>query len=143
MIRYLVLHPRPPAFYPFGNLQRPPWTTSLDSLYQQCLFHNLPPIKCPASSSSLCPARSSSTTSKNIQIYFLPSQPTRLLALANPCKPGCRSFRFYPPHCYQASLAGISSLLRIHLPPHTASDCLESPLDFSYPISGTVQGFPG
>jgi hypothetical protein len=31
------------------------------------------------------------------------------------------SSRFCPPHCYQLSQAGISTLLRTHLPPHTAS----------------------
>ena len=31
------------------------------------------------------------------------------------------SSRFYPPVCYQLSQAGTSSLLRIHLPPRTAS----------------------
>lgn len=60
-----------------------------------------------------------------------------------PPQTGCGSFRFYPPHCCQASLAGTSSLLRIHLPPHTASVRLEFPLDFTYPKEGTVQGFPG
>jgi len=36
--------------------------------------------------------------------------------------------RFSPPVCYQLSQAGTSSLLRIHLPPHTASNDLNSPL---------------
>ena len=53
---------------------------------------------------------------------------------SQPQQTGCWSFRFYPPRCYQVSLAGISSLLRIHLPPHTASDCLEFPLDVTYPL---------
>jgi hypothetical protein len=39
-----------------------------------------------------------------------------------------RSSRFSSPVCCQLSQAGTSSLLRIHLPPHTASVGLESPL---------------
>ena len=144
MTRYFGSSPKASCILSFWAIYRiAPWGTPLNGLNQQCMFHYLPPIKCPAPSSSLCPARSSFTTSKNIQIYFLPSHLTRLLTLASPCKPCCRSFRFYPPHCYQLSQAGTSSLLRIHLPPHTASDHLEFPLDFSYPQRGTVQGFPG
>ncbi len=71
--------------------------------------------------------------SKNLRIYFLPSQLPMLLAMVSPCRPDYRSFRFYPPHCYQVSQAGTSTLLRIHLPPPTASDHLEFPLDFTYP----------
>lgn len=51
------------------------------------------------------------------------------------------SSRFYPPDCYQLSLAGTSSLLRVHLPPCTASVRLESPLDVAY-LERTIQGFP-
>lgn len=51
----------------------------------------------------------------------------RLLAALSPQDLHLWSFRFYPPHCYQASLAGTSSLLRTHLPPRTLST-LESPL---------------
>jgi hypothetical protein len=68
------------------------------------------------------------------------------LAFTSPHRPRCGSSRFYPPVCYQLSLAGTSSLLRIHLPPHTASFSLESPLAPPYPFRliplGTMQGFP-
>ena len=53
-----------------------------------------------------------------------------------PANQAARSFRFYPPHCYQASQAGTSSLLRNHLPPHIASVGLELPLEPSYPCNG-------
>lgn len=43
------------------------------------------------------------------------------------------SFRFSPPLCYQASQAGISTLLRNHLPPHIASVSLGLPLELPYP----------
>jgi hypothetical protein len=65
---------------------------------------------------------------KNFKIYFFPSQLIMLLAFISPCKLCCKSFRFSPPDCYQLSQAGISSLLRIHLPPHTASFDLGLPL---------------
>ena len=44
------------------------------------------------------------------------------------------SSRFSPPDGYPLSQAGISTLLRIHLPPHTASIRLESPLEFHDPL---------
>lgn len=58
---------------------------------------------------------------------------TGLLAPGGPHEPGRGSSRFYPPVCYQLSQAGTSSLLRIHLPPCTASFDLESPLGSLYP----------
>ena len=73
------------------------------------------------------------SSSKNIRINFLPSQLIRLLAHISP-NGLCRwSFRFCPPDCYQLSPAGTSSLLRIHLPPYTASVSLELPLEPPYP----------
>ncbi len=87
----------------------------------------------PCSVEQLVPITVSVPISKNLRTYFLPSQPTMLLAMASPCRPDYRSFRFYPPHCYQVSQAGTSSLLRIHLPPHTTLVCLKFPLDFPYP----------
>ena len=69
-----------------------------------------------------------------------------LLACTSPHRPRCGSSRFSPPVCCQLSQAGTSSLLRIHLPPHTASISLESPLGPPYPYRlmpvGTMQGFP-
>ena len=69
-----------------------------------------------------------------------------LLACTSPHRPRCGSSRFSPPVCYQLSQAGTSSLLRSHLPPHTASFSLESPLGPPYPYRlmpvGTMQGFP-
>jgi hypothetical protein len=59
--------------------------------------------------------------------------------MISPCRPGCRSSRFSPPLCYQASQAGISILLRILLPPHTASDCLGFLLDVSYPVRNCMR----
>ena len=90
MTRYFGSSPKASCILSFWAIYRiAPWGTPLNGLNQQCMFHYLPPIKCPAPSSSLCPARSSFTTSKNIQIYFLPSHLTRLLTLASPCKPSC------------------------------------------------------
>ena len=63
-----------------------------------------------------------------LKMSFLPSQPGALLSTSGPCELSRRSSRFCPPVCYQLSQAGISSLLRSHLPPHTASVSLESPL---------------
>ena len=63
---------------------------------------------------------------------FMSTSPLRillpLLVTAVPQDLRSWSFRFYPPRCYQASLAGISSLLRVHLPPHTRA-ALESLLE--------------
>ena len=56
-------------------------------------------------------------TSSPFSCYFTPSHPQRLLARHRPTSRCWRSSRFCPPHCYQASLAGTSSLLRAHLPP--------------------------
>jgi len=68
---------------------------------------------------------------------------TGLLTLPSPLNLRQRSFRFYPPHCYQASLAGTSSLLRLHLPPHTRH-ALGFHLDACPPAElDTVPGFPG
>jgi hypothetical protein len=58
-----------------------------------------------------------------------------LLAPGAPRGQGRGSSRFYPPDCYQLSQAGTSSLLRIHLPPCTASFDLESPLESHYPLT--------
>jgi hypothetical protein len=70
----------------------------------------------------------------------------KLLALTSPHRLRCGSSRFSPPVCYQLSQARTSSLLRIHLPPSTASVSLESPLVPPYPSRfipvGTMQGFP-
>ena len=73
----------------------------------------------------------------------------QLLACISPHRPRCGSSRFSPlPTCrdYQLSQAGTSSLLRILLPPYTASLSLESPLGPPYPYLlmpvGTMQGFP-
>ena len=70
--------------------------------------------------------------SRTLLINFTPSQPIWLLAHngRRPSKSG--SFQFYPPHCYQLSQAGTSSLLRVHLPPHIASISLEFPLEHLY-----------
>lgn len=57
-----------------------------------------------------------------------------LLAPDAPREPGRGSSRFFPPDCYQLSQAGTLSLLRIHLPPRTASFDLESPLESPYPL---------
>ena len=53
-----------------------------------------------------------------------------------PCELRRRSSRFSPPDGYPPSSAGTSSLLRILLPPHTASVRLEFPLVLSYPTLG-------
>jgi len=69
----------------------------------------------------------------------------QLLAYIAPHELSRGSSRFYPPHCYQLSQAGTSSLLRSHLPPHTASFGLESPLGPPYLChfrTRTMQGFP-
>ena len=58
------------------------------------------------------------------------------------------SSRFYPPDCYQLSQAGTSSLLRIHLPPRTASirpwvpPCARSYSESDRANSETIRGFP-
>lgn len=59
----------------------------------------------------------------------------RRLALTSPLNLRQRSSRFYPPHCYQASQAGTSSLLRRHLPPRPRL-CLGSHLDHRLPYAG-------
>src|SRR5690606_19563844 len=66
-----------------------------------------------------------------------------LLSLTRPLNLRQRSFRFCPPRCYQASQAGTSSLLRLHLPPRT--DCgLGFHLAPQPPASpDSVSGFPG
>jgi len=69
------------------------------------------------------------------------------LAHNEPRRPSDGSSRFYPPDCYQLSQAGTSSLLRIHLPPRTASKGLEFPLVPSLPDPSTkwietIRGFP-
>ena len=51
-----------------------------------------------------------------------------------PCELGRCSSRFSPPDGYPLYQAGTSSLLRIHLGPHTASIHIESPLEFHYPL---------
>ncbi len=80
------------AIYRFSS-----WDIPLEHLNSQCLYHNLPSIKYPAPLSNLCPARSSFTTSKNIQIYFLPSQLIRLLALITHANhvAGCPGFTLH------------------------------------------------
>jgi len=66
-----------------------------------------------------------------------------LLTPTGPLNLRQRSFRFCPPRCYQASQAGTSSLLRLHLPPRT--DCgLGFHLAPQPPASpDLVSGFPG
>ena len=119
----------------------------MDDHYPQRVFYNRPQIACPALSDGLCPARRSRAGSRNLRINFLPSHPLRLLAHNEPRRPSDRSSRVYPPDCYQLSQAGISSLLRIHLPPRTASKGLEFPLVPSLPDPSTkwietIRGFP-
>ena len=73
--------------------------------------------------------------SENLRINFLPSQPAALLASPSaPANLAAGHPGFPPPDGYPLSPAGTSSLLRIHLPPHTASIRLESPLEFHYPL---------
>jgi len=67
----------------------------------------------------------------SLQVFIASGKPSNKLhpfatdmafgAYLPPTNQAVGSSRFYPPHCYQASQAGISSLLRNHLPPHTAS----------------------
>ena len=58
------------------------------------------------------------------------------------------SSRFYPPDCYQLSEAGTSRLLRIHLPPRTASfrpwvaPYAKSYSEADRSVSETIRGFP-
>ena len=65
---------------------------------------------------------------KNTWLFTSPLRILRqLLTILSPLDLRLWSFRFSPPRCYQASLAGTSSLLRAHLPPHTLPK-LELPL---------------
>jgi len=85
------------------------------------------------------------SSSNDLRISFPPSRTMQLLAYIAPHELSRGSSRFYPPHCYQLSQAGTSSLLRSHLPPHTASFGLESPLGPPYLChfrTRTMQGFP-
>ena len=88
---------------------------------------------CLVPSDNLCSTCKIPQIIETLQINFTPSQPTRLLAHAGPWQLSARSFRFSPPHCYQLSQAGTSTLLRDHLPPHIASVSLEFPLELPYP----------
>jgi len=100
---------------------------------QQNSFHGPPPIMCLVPSDNLCSTNLQPQIFEDSLINFTPSQLIELLTHISPRTSKNGSFRFYPPHCYQLSQAGISSLLRDHLPPHTASISLEFPLELLYP----------
>ena len=78
----------------------------------------------------------------------IPSHPDEAFGAHQSLLTSCnRSSRFSPPDCYQLSQAGISSLLRNHLPPRTASASLEFPLVPVLPDpltvrTWTIRGFP-
>lgn len=104
--------------------------------WAQIPCQGFPQPTCPVPSNGLCSNVHVISRSGELEMNFLPSQPWSLLGLHGPCGPGRRSSRFYPPVRYRLSQAGTSSLLRIHLPPHTASEDLESPLVPSWTPSG-------
>ena len=107
----------------------------LNSQNQQSSFHGVPLIACLVPSNDLCPDCMVYQAPENLQINFIPSQLIWLLDISAPDEQAAWSFRFYPPHCYQLSKAGTSSLLRNHLPPHIASVGLELPLVPPYPCN--------
>lgn len=94
-------------------------------------------------------------TAKDLQVNVIPSQLRALLASptapANKCsrndgKPKLwtasrRSSRFSPPDGYPLSSAGTSTLLRNHLPPRTAPERLEFPLERPFPIAKHQQQY--
>lgn len=116
-------------------------STPLSGLRVQIPFHRFPVQEIPTPSGCLC---------SNVPCYRFPMTfrwasplrtPAPLLACVGRLGSDRSSFRFCPPHHYWLSLAGTSSLLRDHLPPRTASFCLEFPLVLPYP-PGTIRGFP-
>jgi len=133
------------AFYPFGQCTTvPPGYSDERPESAECFS---PPTanKVPHLIRWLVLGNAARWASRDLRINFLPSQAVTLLACIASHEPNRGSFRFYPPDCYQLSQAGTSSLLRSHLPPHTASVGLESPLVPRYLATParTMQGFPG
>jgi len=122
-------------------------------------FPNEPIIKDPTPSHGLCiPTEQHLTLFECFCIYFIPAHTHMAFDHADSAPSELRSIRFCPPHCtgfdrhgwwecrYCRSKylpkAGTSSLLRIHLPPHSRNK-LESPLDQCVLSPRSLQGFPG
>ncbi len=106
-----------------------------------------PDPRCPDASIGLCTQQPVMQSFGHTSVNASPLHARCwLLAHHRPTKHRWRSFRFSPPHCYQASLAGISSLLRDHLPP-----CMPLMESLSYLLHdhpqekksrAAIQGFP-
>ena len=127
---------------PFRQCNRSSPSTPANGLTDQIPFHSFPAHQVP-SPFELLVFGSVVPTCFNT---FYPTSPLRtsapLLACADRSESDRSSSRFSPPDCYQLSLAGTSSLLRVRLPPHTALACLELPLDFPYLFPGRYEASP-
>jgi hypothetical protein len=101
-------------------------------LFPQIACHG-PPQESAPSRRTACAQNRAPSRSGSLQMNFLPSHDVKAFGSRRPLRTSRRSSRFSPPDCYQLSQAGTSSLLRIHLPPCTASFDLEFPLESPYP----------
>jgi len=105
-------------------------------------FPTQPFQKDPMLSHGLCiPTEQGETLSESSVSASSPSHTDMTFDQADPTASKQRSFRFYPPRCYQASLAGTSSLLRVHLPPRTRLN-LEFPLDRTALLTSLCKASP-
>jgi hypothetical protein len=111
----------------------PSYATPKSGQNQQLAGQGAPPIAYPVPADGLGSEQQPRTRLEETSNKLLPFATSMAFGA---CRPRVyqdnRSFRFYPPDCYQLSSAETSSLLRDHLPPHTASLRLGSPLVLHY-----------